>query len=137
MQIQSKVYFLIKTGEVLLITPETESDITQTTQEEDMKRYKQLQNINVTEVDYILLKYGTLFSILTNAKSYIVNINTRKLEVKYYTQEEIEAMKSPSSKEDSLKERADLIANYFYLKGDSSISEAENFIIQSELSKLY
>jgi hypothetical protein len=96
-QIKAKVYYLIETGEVLAITSEMQGNIEKTTKSQDMKIYPQLKDKNTNDVDYIELTYGTLASTFNNAKSYKVNLTTKRLEVTYYTQEELDAIVSQTT----------------------------------------
>lgn len=91
-QICAKVYYLIATGEVLVITSECQGYVKVTTKTQDITIYPQLQNKTVNEIDYIELEYGILAITFKNAKSFIVNITTKQLEVTYYTQAELDAM---------------------------------------------
>ena len=84
----SKIYYEISTGNVLIITAESQGDIENTTKEQDISIYPQLKDKTIDEINYIELEYGTLISTFNNVKSYSVNLETEKLEVTYYTQVE-------------------------------------------------
>ena len=88
MDIKAKVYYEKSTGIVLTITPELHGSVKENTKDEDFKFYPTLKDININEVDYIELEYGTLETILNNIKSYKVNIENNQLECVYYTQAE-------------------------------------------------
>lgn len=95
-QICAKIYYLVSTGEVLLITPEMQGTVIETTKEQDMEVYSQLNDKNISDVDYIELPYGTLATTFDNSKSYVVNLTTKQLEVTYYTNDELNAMENPT-----------------------------------------
>lgn len=92
MQVKSKIYYEIATGNVLLVTSEMEGSVIETTKEQDIQYYSQLQGKDANEIDFIELEYGTLVTTFTNAKSYIVNLTSKKLEVTYYTQQELDEL---------------------------------------------
>ncbi|MBA8980496.1 hypothetical protein [Clostridium saccharobutylicum] len=77
--IGAKIYYDIKTGDVLTITSEMQGNVEETTKEQDMEIYQELTGRNINDVDFIELQYGTLASIFTNAKSYKVNLETKKI----------------------------------------------------------
>jgi len=135
-QIKAKVYYLISTGEVLIVVSEMQGDIEESTKEQDIEIYPQLKSININEVDYIELDYGTLSNVFNNSKSYKVNIETKKLEVIYYTQEELNAMQQQSQKNEDLNARINDITEYLSNSDETTIADLENSILQKEQNKI-
>ena len=134
-QISSKIYYDTATGVVLCITSEMQGTVKPTTKEHDMEIYEELKDKNMDEVDSIELEYGTLATTFNNAKSYQINLGTKKLEVTYYTQEELDAMHQELQETQALNDRVTDISQYLQNQTDL-ISDVENSIIQSELNKL-
>lgn len=89
-QIKSKVYYEIATGNVLTITSESEGGVIEKNKNDDMTECEQLKSYNENEVDYIELEYGTSLITCNNAKSFNVDLATKKLQVEYLTQSEID-----------------------------------------------
>lgn len=89
MEIKSKIYYEKINCNILVITAEY-IDISTTTKEEDMEIYPELKGKDINEVDFIELEYGTFLETFQNAKSFKINIENKKLEVVYYTQEELD-----------------------------------------------
>ncbi|AGX44498.1 hypothetical protein [Clostridium saccharobutylicum] len=138
-QIKSKFYYEISTGNILQITSELQDDILESTKEQDMKKYDSLKNKIPDDIDYVEVEFGTLFNILTTSKSYKVNIETKKLEIEYYTQEEIDERNTEYSQQVKNEQALnDSISNISkYLKQNSNnISEVENYILQKEQNKI-
>lgn len=134
-QIPAKIYYLISSGEVLFITSEMEGCIEGITKEEDMQIYPQLKDKNIAEVDYIELEYGTLAATFTNSKSYSINLETRKLEVIYYTQEELNAIQQQTQEYQDLNSRVSDISTYLSSSDEATIADIENSILEIELNK--
>ena len=86
-----------------------------------MEKYKELQNFSINEVDFIELQYGTVAKLFRNSKSYKINLETKSLDVIYYTQEELNAMQQQN------QEAQDL---------NSSISNIESSILEIEENKI-
>lgn len=139
-QILAKIYYLISSGEILTITAESQGCVEHTTKEQDMKIYEQLKNKNIDEVDFIELEYGTLANTFNNSKSYKVNLETKKLEVEYYTQQELEEMKKQYEQQNQeaqdLNSRVSDITEYLQNQGSQKISDIEAYILESEKNKL-
>lgn len=134
-QIKSKVYYLITTGEVLTVTSEMQGCVEETTKEQDMEVYPQLKDKNIDEVNFIELEYGTLVTTFNNAKTYKVSLETKQLEVIYYTQEEIESMQNENQETQDLNSRVSDISQY--LSGNqTTIADVEDLIIQTEQNKI-
>jgi rRNA processing protein Gar1 len=138
-QIPAKIYYDIKTGDILTITSEMQGSVIETTKEQDIKTYEQLKDKNVDELGYIELEYGTVESAFANVKSCKVNLELKKIDFIYYTQEEIDEIKT--KKEQQIKKTEALnssISNISeYLKLDSTnIDSIENYIIQNEQNKI-
>ncbi|MBY0023739.1 hypothetical protein J2W97_000882 [Paenibacillus jamilae] len=84
MKIGSKVYWRKSSGEVILITPEIESEYArETTKEDDMGFYPQLKGFDPAQVDVLQLTYRQYYEDFQRAKSYIVNPDTGKMEFIY------------------------------------------------------
>ncbi|WP_271814161.1 hypothetical protein [Clostridium beijerinckii] len=136
---KSRVYYLISTGEILLKTSECFSDndlsIAQTTIQQDIESYPELKGKNSNEIDYIELEYGTLASTFTNAKSYKINLNSKKLEVTYYTQEELNAIQQQDQQNEDLNSRVLDISAYLN-RNVTTIADVEDLILQSEQNKI-
>lgn len=137
--VKAKVYYLISTGEVLTITPECQGSVEPTTKEQDMNLYEQLKTYNIDEVDFTELEYGTLANTFTNAKSYSINLETKKLEVAYYTQEELEEMKQKYEQQtqevQSLNSKISDISEYLN-QNTATIADIEDYILQKEQNKI-
>lgn len=134
-EIKSKIYYLILTGEILIITSEVQGSVESTTKEQDMEIYEQLKSHTIDEVDFIELEYGTLASAFINAKSYKINLGTKQLEVIYYTQEELLNQKKQQEEQINLTNRINLISQYSNLD-NSSIVDLENYILQREKDRI-
>lgn len=138
-QIGTKVYYDVKTGDILTITSEMQGTVNETTKEEDMKIYQELKNKNIDDVDYIELEYGTLSTTFTNSKSYKVNLETRKLDITYFTQEEIDKMKadyeSNIQNEQALNDNISTISEYL-TQNSANIADIEDYILQKEQNKI-
>ncbi|OOM82181.1 hypothetical protein CLPUN_04410 [Clostridium puniceum] len=91
-EVKAKVYYEIATGNILLITPEGQGGLMETTKEQDINIYPELKDKNIHDIEFIELEFGTLESIFINIKSYHVDVATKQLKVDYYTQEEIDEM---------------------------------------------
>ncbi|AGX43268.1 hypothetical protein [Clostridium saccharobutylicum] len=137
--IGAKIYYDIKTGDVLTITSEMQGNVEETTKEQDMEIYQELTGRNINDVDFIELQYGTLASIFTNAKSYKVNLETKKLEIEYLTQEEIDKRNTEYAKqaknEQALNDSISNISEYLN-QNSNNISDIENYILQKEQNKI-
>ena len=134
-QICAKVYYLIATGEILTITSEMQGTVEPTTKEQDMEVYPQLKDKNPDEIDFIELEYGTLATTFTNVKSYSVDVQNKKLNLVYYTQEELDTQKQIITDEQTTNSRISAISNYAS-QNTTSIDDLENAIIQLELAKI-
>ena len=134
-QVKAKVYYLIETGEVLVVTSEMQGSVIETTKEQDMEFYPQLQNRTLDEIDYIELEYGTLASTFNNVSSYCVNLNTKELDIVYKTQEDIDEENLSIKYEQELQTRISTITSYIN-QDTSSIDDIENAIIQYELTNI-
>jgi len=135
-QVPSKVYYKISNGDVIIITTECQGDIETTTKEQDMKLYSVLKNVNANDVDFLTIPYGKLSSTFENVKSYLINVETKELELDYYNDEELECMKNEEIQADLLGYRISDISQYLSEQPSESISTIENFIIQTELNKV-
>lgn len=134
-QVKSKIYYDIISGEILTITSECEGCVEPTTKEQDIEIYYQLKNKNIEEIDYIELEYGTLAITFSNAKSYNVNLETKQLEVNYYTQEELDQIQQQNEKNSELNSRVSDVSTYLS-NNATTIDDVEDLIIQSEQNKI-
>lgn len=136
-RIKTKIYYLVSTGEVLVVTPEYKGYGVQLTEkEQDMNLYKQLSSKKLAEIDYIELEYGTLESTFNNAKSYKVNLETKKLEVIYYTKEEAELIDRQRQEIEKNSYRVSDVSTYLLNSDDITISNIENSILEIERNKI-
>lgn len=136
-QICAKVYYLITTGEVLFSTAEIEGYVSDTTKEQYIEAYPQLQGKTTDEIDFIELPYGTLVSTFTpNVKSMSVDVTNKTLNIVNYTQDELNAMQQQAQQTQTINNRISDISNYLNLQGDSSISNVENAIIQNQMTDI-
>lgn len=134
-QISPKIYYYVKTGEILVITNEFQSEekIELTTKEEDIEIYSQLKSRSIDEIDYIDLEYGTLATILKNVKSYKVNLETKKLEVNYYTKDELAEIQKQI---ENLNNRTLGITEYIQTQDEKTLSDFEDYILEQEKNKI-
>ena len=135
--IGAKIYFLIATGEVLVVTKEKQgTDIKRTTTEEDIHEYEQLKDKKVSEIDCIELDFGTLNSTFNNVKYCSVNLKIKQLERIYFTQEELNAMQQQNQEVQNLNSRVSDISTYLNNSDDTTISDVENSILEIEKNKI-
>ena len=134
-QIGAKVYYEIATGNVLIITSECQGSVIETTKEQDMEIYSELKGKDENEVDFIELEFGILGSIFNNTKSYCVDIKNKKLKVDYYSNEQLQDIKDKYQESQSLNNRVYDISDYLYQQSKDTISDFENYILQTELNK--
>lgn len=134
-KIKEKIYYEIDTGIVLVRVPECTRTVPNTTKEEDMEIYDQLKNRNNDQIDFIELEYGTSSNTFSNAKSYKVNLDTKQLEVTYYTQEELNAMQKQAQQNEELNSRVLDISTYLN-NNVTTIADVEDLILQSEENKI-
>ncbi|AQR98103.1 hypothetical protein [Clostridium saccharoperbutylacetonicum] len=135
-QINAKVYYDISTGKVLTITSEMEGGVIERTKVQDMSLYQQLKDKNIDEVDCITIPFGNLEETFKNAKSYNINLLTKKLNITYYTNDELEILKNQENELITLNCRISDISQYLFDQTDETISIFENYILQSELNKI-
>ena len=134
MEIKSKVYYEITTGNVIHITPEFIGFV-ERTKDQDMSTYVALKDKNINDVDFIELEYGTLLSIFNNLKSFHINLELKSLEYEYYTAEELQAMQSQDQESQILNNRISDISDYLQQQSDNVITDFEDYILQKELNK--
>lgn len=135
-QVGTKIYYSIASGKVLQVTSEMQGCVEPTTKEQDVLTYSTLQNNNIDEIDYIQLEYGTLATTFNNAKSYKVNLETKKLEVDYYTKEELEVIGQQSQEAQALNSRISDISTYLLNSDETTISDIENSLLEIEKNKI-
>lgn len=131
----AKIYYLKSTGEVLVRTGEIDNIATPPTVEQDLAFYPELKSKTLDEIDFIELPYGTLGSTFNNAKSYKINLETKQLEITYYTEEELLNKKNQKEQQINLNDRINLISKYSFLD-NSSISDLEKYILQREKDRI-
>jgi hypothetical protein len=134
-KINSKIYYEKTNGNVLIITSECQGCVEPTTKEEDIQIYDQLKNKNIDDVDYIELEYGTLSKTFSNSKEYKINIDTKKLEITYYTQQEENEINRKNIEEQNILDRINLISQYSNLD-KTSIADLEYYILQREKNRI-
>lgn len=136
-QICSKVYYLIATGEILLVTEERQGDVIETTKEQDIQVYSSLNGKSVDDIDFIELEYGTLSSTFTsNVKSYSVDVANKKLNIVKYTQEELNDIQQQDEEDKSLNNRVSDISTYLNNSDETTILNIENSILEIEKNKI-
>jgi len=128
-QIKTKIYYFISTGEVLLHV----INIASTSKKEDYNNNVQLQEKDISDIDYIEVENDTLNNTFNNVKSYKVNPKTKKLETIYFTQEELGNIQKEQEKERSILDRINYISEYANLD-NNSIDILEDAIIEYETS---
>lgn len=140
MQVNSKVYYNNQNGEVLIITSECTGGVLKQTLEKDIQTYEVLQSIDVANISFIELEYGTLANTFSNAKSYYVDTENKKLVIDYYTQEELEDMQKQQEEQfekEQLKfERANAIAEYLQNSDIDTIEKIEDSVLNIETDKI-
>lgn len=134
-QIGAKVYYEISNGNVLLITSEMQDSVEETTKEQDITLYRQLQIKNADEIDYIQLEYGVLLNTFNNAKSYKVNLDSKQLEVVYYTEDELDAIQNQNKSTQELSARVSDISSYLNCNS-ATIADVEDLILEAEQNKI-
>lgn len=134
-QIKAKVYYLVATGETLVTTAEMQGSVEPTTKEQDMHIYPALKDKNIDEVDYVELEYGILSTTFNNAKSYSINLETKSLDVVYFTQEELDSMQQQNQEAQDLNSRVSDITQYLSCSNETTIADIENSILEIELNK--
>lgn len=135
-QIKSKIYYEISTGKVIIKTSECEGHVNATTKDQDIEFYLELKNYTAKEVDFIELEYGTSSNTFNNAKSYKVNLETRQLEVIYYSKEEIESMNQQIQEVEKNSSRVSDISTYLLNSDETTIMNIENSILEIEKNKI-
>lgn len=134
-QIKAKVYYEVATGNVLTVTSEMSGTVEQTTKEQDMAVYPDLKDKKPEDIDFIELDYGTLASTFNNVKSYSINLETKALNLIYFTAEELQAEQTQAQASQDLNTRVSDISNYLLSQTDM-ISGIEDQILQTEINKL-
>ncbi|OPJ63670.1 hypothetical protein [Clostridium chromiireducens] len=135
-QIAAKIYYLIKTGEVLAITSEMQGCVESTTKEQDMQTHDKLKTHDIDEIDFVELEYGTLVNTFKNIKSYSVDVDNKVFVPVYYTEEELKSIEQQTQNIKDLNTRVSDISDYLSNDNTELISKIEDLIIQSELDKL-
>lgn len=83
MKIGRRIYFDIKTGNVLVDSGEREGFVTKTTVEQDLEVYTILNERVRTSFDYIELEFGQYAQDFAECNDYRVNVDTKLLEFSY------------------------------------------------------
>lgn len=134
MNIPSKIIYDTSTGNVLVVTPECLNSALE--QPPSIEEIKSKYNIsNDSEVSSLTLEVGSMTTIFNNAKSYKVNIKTKKLEVIYFTPEELQSMENQGQEDKALNNRISDISSYL-MEQHESITNVEDYILQTELNKI-
>lgn len=135
LQIPTKIYYEKATGNVLVATCERQGFVEETTIEQDMQEYLELQGKNINDIDVIELEFGTRSTTLDNAKLYKINLETKQLEVTYYTQEELNTIQQQAQQNEDLESRISDISTYLNINA-LAIDNVEDLILQSEQNKI-
>ncbi|MDR3598116.1 hypothetical protein [Clostridium sp.] len=101
-----------------------------------METYSQLSIYKDTDIDFVKLAVGTLTTTFANVKSYSVDVANKKLNIAYFTQDELTATEQQNQEAQALNDRVSDISQYLQNQGTNLISAVENSIIQAELDKL-
>lgn len=109
MQIGRKIYYDKFTGQILVITPETEGDVRETTTEEDFQIYKVLNERNPGTVGCIKLEYGQYREEFANATSIRVDTATEQL-IFDFTQQYLEQKQQEATLEQRIADLEQAIA---------------------------
>jgi len=133
MNVESKVYYLKETGNVIYVTSEFMGGVIKTTFEDDYNIVDALNQYKIDEIDCIEIEYGTYIATFQNAKSYCVNLETKELKVEYYAIEELE---NQSQEAQDLNTRVSDISYYLKDQQGESLRNFEDLIIQTELNKV-
>lgn len=133
MNVESKVYYLKETGNVIYVTSEFRGGVIKTTFEDDYNIVDALNQYKIDQIDCMEIEYGTYITAFQNAKSYYVDLESKELKVEYYTIEELE---NQSQEAQDLNTRVSDISDYLKDQQSESISIFEDFIIQTELNKV-
>jgi hypothetical protein len=80
MQIGRKIYFDVKTGNVIIDLGESQGDISPTTVDDDIAVFKPLSERNRESFDVIELEYGRYSQEFMECSSYRVNPETKEIE---------------------------------------------------------
>lgn len=83
MRIGKRIYYLINTGEVVVIIGDRSGIVTTTTLEDDLQNYKILTELNAEAFNYIELEYGLYDQDFRECNGYRVNPETKTLEFSY------------------------------------------------------
>lgn len=136
MQVKSKVYYDTVNGQVLLITSEMEGCVEETTKEQDMLVYPELIGKDSSTIDYIELPYGSIFQTFNLAKFYTIDVETKKLNVIYYTQDELTTIQQQNKENQTLNYRVSDISSYLTDSDEFTISSIEDTILEVESNKI-
>ncbi|OOM71447.1 hypothetical protein [Clostridium sp. BL-8] len=101
-----------------------------------MEIYEQLKDKSVSEIDYIELEYQELATTLVNSKSYKVNLDTKQLEVVYYSKYELNAIELQNQETEALNNRVSDISSYLSNSDETTILNIENSILEIEKNKI-
>lgn len=119
-----------------MTTSEMHGAVSETTKEQDMSVYTQLKDKAIEDVDYIELEYGTQEKTFNNSKSFIVNLETKELEVIYYTEDELKNIESQNQAAQDLNDRVSDISTYLNNSDETTIADIENSILEIEKNKI-
>lgn len=133
MNVESKIYYLKETGNVIYVTSEFMGGVIKTTFEDDYNIVEALNQYKIDEIDCIEIDYGKYIKTFQNAKSYYVDLESKKLKVEYYTIQELENQRKEAQ---DLNTRVSDISDYLKNQQSESITVFEDFIVQTELNKV-
>lgn len=120
-----RIFFLKLSGNILLATSGT-------TRDQDLSIYKELQN---NDIDFIELDNGISLHDFSNFKSCKINIETKELEIIYYTKEELNTIQEQINQNKDLSSRVSDVSAYLN-NNTTIITNIEDLILQTEQNKI-
>jgi len=128
-KLPAKVYYLLSTGEVLMVLAENESINEHTTKEQDINTFDDLKGRVADEIDFIEIPHGTFTTIFSGAiKSYSVDVQTKTINVIQYTQDELTTIQQQTQETQTTINRVNAISDYASLD-NNAIDPLESEII--------
>jgi hypothetical protein len=83
MKIGRKIYYDKLTGNVILTTSEMQGSVVETTLEQDVSTFEELNGRIAGTFDFVQLAYGEFAHDFTECNGYRVNVETKELEFSY------------------------------------------------------
>lgn len=143
--LKSRVYYNKLNGEILCFTEEqfNVNGVHIPTLQDDKDKYTILKNIEDDNLGMVELEFGESYNILSKSKSYKIDIkkSNPSLDVIYYSDDELKERYSqcciePTKELITLNNRISDISQYLFDQTDETISIFENYILQTELTKI-